>query len=237
MNKISWLDPLEVDFPSIHEALDEPNGLIAAGGDLSPERLLLAYRRGIFPWYEQGQPILRWSPNPRAVLFPEALKISRSLRKTLNRRTFEVKLDTAFDEVLQRCSEPREYTAGTWITLEMKLAYERLHRLGFAHSIECFHDGELVGGLYGVGLGRMFFGESMFHRMTDASKVALAYLCRLMRQERGPLIDCQIPNDHLMSLGAAEMERAEFERYLSHYTATDEEAIDWTRLPSDLGPW
>lgn len=237
MKKISWLDPLEIEFPPTCNALDEPNGLIAAGGDLSPERLLLAYRCGIFPWYEEGQPILWWSPAPRAVLFPEGVKISKSLRKTLRSNRFDIRIDTAFDQVLQHCSEPREYTAGTWITEEMKMAYRRLHRLGYAHSVECFVDDRLVGGLYGVGLGRMFFGESMFHHERDASKVALVWLCRLMLAERGPLIDCQIPNDHLTSLGAVDMEREIFENYLEQYAGPDIEPIDWAGLPARPGPW
>lgn len=235
MNKIKWLNPLELEFPSIHSALDEPNGLVAAGGDLSPDRLLLAYRRGIFPWYEEGQPILWWSPNPRAVLFPADIRISRSLARTLKRDKFEVRVDTAFEEVLQRCSEPRDYAEGTWITHEMSIAYRRLHQLGFAHSIECFQDGSLVGGLYGVSLGRLFFGESMFHQVTDASKVALVHLCRLMEQVDCPLIDCQVPNEHLASMGAIEMERGVFENYLIQYAGPDTEPIDWQILSESAG--
>lgn len=230
MNKIKWLNPLEIDFPSIHCALDEPNGLVAAGGDLSPERLLLAYRRGIFPWYEEGQPILWWSPDPRAVLFPSDLKISRSLARTLKSNKFQLRVNSAFDEVLRRCSEPRDYAEGTWITHEMSIAYRRLHRMGYAHSIECFQNDTLVGGLYGVSLGRLFFGESMFHNVTDASKVALAHLCRLMEQVECPLIDCQVPNDHLTSMGAIEMERGVFENYLVKYAAPEIEPIDWPGL-------
>lgn len=230
MNKIKWLNPLEIDFPSIHCALDEPNGLVAAGGDLSPERLLLAYRRGIFPWYEEGQPILWWSPDPRAVLFPSDLKVSRSLARTLKSNKFQLRVNSAFDEVLRHCSEPRDYAEGTWITHEMSIAYRRLHRMGYAHSIECFQNSTLVGGLYGVSLGRLFFGESMFHHAADASKVALVHLCRLMEQVGCPLIDCQVPNDHLTSMGAIEMERAVFENYLVKYAAPETEPIDWLAL-------
>ncbi|MEX2488207.1 MAG: leucyl/phenylalanyl-tRNA--protein transferase [Pseudomonadales bacterium] len=237
MNKIKWLNPLELDFPSIHCALDEPNGLVAAGGDLSPERLLLAYKRGIFPWYEEGQPILWWSPNPRAILFPQDIKISRSLYKKLNANKFEIRLDTAFADVVRRCGDPREYAEGTWLTDDMSQAYQRLHDMGLAHSVECFQEGELVGGLYGVSLGRLFFGESMFHQVTDASKVALAWLCRLMVEVRCPLIDCQVPNDHLTSLGAIEMERDVFENYLMRYAGSDVEPIDWQALSTRPGSW
>lgn len=234
MNQIAWLDPASLEFPPVDQALTDPDGLLAAGGDLSPERLLLAYRSGIFPWYEDGQPILWWSPDPRAVLFPEEVRITRSLRRKLLSGRFEVRLNTAFGDVLDACSGPRDYSAGTWITNEMKAAYQRLHAMGYAHSLETWEDGELVGGLYGVGIGQMFFGESMFHHVTDASKVALAWLCRLMMRSQCPLIDCQVENDHLLSLGARRVSRAEFGTYLARY-ASDVTPIAWRDTPS--APW
>ena len=193
-------------FPDPALALDVPNGLLAAGGDLGPERLLCAYRRGIFPWFSEGQPILWWSPDPRAVLWPEALHVSRTLRRTQRRATFTISTDTAFDRVVRECAAPREGREDTWITRDMAAAYGRLHRAGHAHSIECWRGAKLAGGLYGVALGRVFFGESMFSRAPDASKIALAHLCTL----GFGLIDCQIPNAHLARLGAVEMSRRRF---------------------------
>ena len=193
-------------FPDPAFALDEPNGLLAAGGDLGPERLLCAYRRGIFPWFSKGQPILWWSPDPRAVLWPEALHVSRTLRRTQRRATFTISTDTAFDRVVRECAAPREGREDTWITRAMATAYGRLHRAGHAHSIECWRGAELAGGLYGVAVGRAFFGESMFSRAADASKIALAHLCTL----GFGLVDCQIPNPHLSRLGAVEMSRRRF---------------------------
>ena len=193
-------------FPDPELALDEPNGLLAAGGDLGPTRLLCAYRRGIFPWFSDGQPILWWSPDPRAVLWPEALRVSRTLRRTLRRETFTISANTAFDRVVRECARPRAGQDGTWITRGMATAYGRLHRAGHAHSIECWRGAELAGGLYGVAIGRVFFGESMFSRSADASKVALAHLCTL----GFGIIDCQLPNPHLARLGAVEMERQRF---------------------------
>ena len=193
-------------FPDPRFALDEPNGLLAAGGDLGPERLLYAYRRGIFPWFSEGQPILWWSPDPRAVLWPETFHVSRSLRRTQRRATFTVSTDTAFGRVVRECAAPRPGREDTWITPEMAAAYGRLHHAGYAHSVECWRGGDLVGGLYGVAIGRVFFGESMFSRAPDASKIALAHLCTL----GFGLIDCQIPNAHLARLGAVEMSRRRF---------------------------
>ena len=193
-------------FPDPQLALDEPNGLLAAGGDLGPCRLLCAYRRGIFPWFGEGQPILWWSPDPRAVLWPDALRISRTLRRTLRRETFTITTNTAFDRVVRECAAPRAGQDGTWITRGMAAAYGRLHRAGHAHSIECWRDAELAGGLYGIAIGRVFFGESMFNRVADASKIALTHLCGL----GFGLIDCQLPNPHLARLGAVEMNRQRF---------------------------
>ncbi len=204
-------------FPDAELALREPNGLLAAGGDLSPQRLVAAYRRGIFPWYGDDQPILWWTPDPRTVLVPEAVRISRSLRKTLNKGIFEVTMDTAFEEVVAACAAPRGDDQGTWITREMYNAYNRLHRLGWARSVECWRHGELVGGLYGVAIGRVFFGESMFSRESDASKVALVHLCRMDYE----LIDCQIESDHLFRLGAQTMPRAQFLRHVTALAADE----------------
>ena len=197
-------------FPSVNEALTEPNGLLAAGGDLKPERLLAAYKRGIFPWYQEGQPILWWSPDPRAVLWPDELKVSRSLRRSLRNRRFDFRVDTAFDDVVAACAEPRTYGAGTWITAEMAEGYGRLHRLGWAHSFEIWRDGRLVGGLYGVGVGRVFFAESMFTRATDASKAALVHAVAQLRSRNIELIDCQVASAHTRSLGVVDMPRSEF---------------------------
>jgi leucyl/phenylalanyl-tRNA--protein transferase len=214
MSSIVWLEDNDYEFPPVEQALTEPDGLLAAGGMLTPEILLRAYRHGVFPWYSQGQPILWWSPDPRCVLFPEKLKISRSLRKTLNKRLFTIKQDTAFREVMQHCAKPRKYADGTWITREMLEAYSRMHELGYAHSIECWQDDRLVGGLYGIALGDMFFGESMFSDATDASKVALEYLCNTVKPK---LIDVQVHSEHMERLGAEMIPRSEFIRYLERY--------------------
>ena len=213
MSSLPWLDELS-DFPPVHHALTEPEGLLAAGGDLSPERLINAYEHGIFPWFDDDQPILWWSPDPRAVLFPSEIKISRSLRKRIKRQEFDVRFDTQFDKVVEACAAPRINESGTWITDDMYAAYCELHRLGVAHSIECFKGEQLVGGLYGVSLGKMFFGESMFHRQTDASKVAFAYLARFLELQNATLIDCQIENPHLNSLGSRLIDRQVFTEYL-----------------------
>jgi len=216
---IAWLEK-ESPFPPLEAALRNPDGLLAAGGDLSPERLLAAYRRGIFPWYSEGDPILWWSPDPRMVLIPEEFKISRSLAKTLRNRTYEIRIDTAFDQVVRRCAQVRPGRTGTWISDEMREAYFRLHLLGHAHSLETWIDGQLAGGLYGVAIGRVFFGESMFADVRDASKIALAALVRQCLQRGVRLIDCQMRTAHLASLGAREIARSEFSRRL-------EELIDY----------
>jgi leucyl/phenylalanyl-tRNA--protein transferase len=197
-------------FPDVDWALEEPNGLLAMGGDLSPRRLLYAYRKGIFPWFSTGQPILWWSPDPRMVLFPRELRVSRSLGKRIRRADFEVRVDSAFRDVMRGCAEPRPGQDGTWILPQMLEAYCDLHALGHAHSIECWVDGKLAGGLYGVAMGHVFFGESMFSRAADASKVALHALCQL----GFGLVDCQLPTAHLSSLGARLIERARYCRYL-----------------------
>jgi leucyl/phenylalanyl-tRNA--protein transferase len=206
---IPWLTPNQ-PFPPVHRALREPNGLLAAGGDLSLHRLLDAYRHGIFPWYSEGEPVLWWSPDPRMVLVPREIAISRSLGKRLRRRTYEIRTDTCFVDVMRACAEPREDQAGTWITEEIVAAYCALHAAGMAHSVEAWSEGELVGGLYGVAIGRMFYGESMFMRATDASKVALAHLARQLDRWNFGLIDCQMETAHLASMGAASMPRKDF---------------------------
>jgi len=205
------LRPNDSSFPAAELALKEPNGLLAIGGDLSPARLLSAYLHGIFPWFsDDSGPIMWWSPDPRAVIFPDRVKVSRSLRRTLARGAFEIRLDTEFDEVVRGCAAPREGDPRTWITPAIRAAYGELHRLGYAHSVETWAGSELVGGLYGVSIGRMFFGESMFARRTDASKVALVRLTDQLIRWHFELIDCQVMNPHLQSLGAIEMPRREF---------------------------
>jgi leucyl/phenylalanyl-tRNA--protein transferase len=205
------------DFPPLNKALREPDGLLAIGGCLSKRRLLSAYRHGIFPWYNPGEPILWWSPNPRLVLFPNKLKVSRSLRKTLRKNIFLVTFDKAFNEVIAACAAPRKEGAGTWITNEITQAYKELHQLGIAHSIETWFEGELVGGLYGVALGGVFFGESMFHTRTDASKVAFVSLVQQLESWGYQLIDCQVQTQHLTSFGAEEIDRAYFAQLLNEY--------------------
>jgi leucyl/phenylalanyl-tRNA--protein transferase len=210
---IPWLRGDE-PFPPVSKALKAPNGLLCAGGDLSPARLLEAYRHGIFPWFSEGDPILWWSPDPRMVLFPEELRISHSLRKTLARGAYETRVDTAFRSVIEACAEPRDAQGGTWIVPEMVDAYTRLHALGFAHSVESWSGDALAGGLYGVALGKVFFGESMFARATDASKVALARLAERLREKGFRVIDCQQATAHLASLGAREIPRKAFAQLL-----------------------
>ncbi len=193
-------------FPPVDAALVEPNGLLAVGGDLAPVRLITAYRRGIFPWFNDDRCIMWWSPDPRAVIFPHLIKVSRSLRKALRQQRFQVTANKAFEQVIMGCAAPRRGQNGTWITDDMMAAYFRLHGLGYAHSVECWSDQNLAGGLYGVLLGRVFFGESMFSRERDASKVALAHLCRADIQ----MVDCQVPNPHLSRMGALEIGRRQF---------------------------
>lgn len=223
---IPWLTG-SPHFPPVECALDEPPGLLAAGGALTPEWLLTAYRQGIFPWYSAGEPILWWSPDPRLVLAPARMKLSRSLRRTLRRQRFEVRFDTAFSTVVEGCAEPREPGGGTWITAEMQAAYRRMHELGYAHSVEVWNEGELAGGLYGIAVGRAFFGESMFSLRTDASKVALAHLARYLESRDFAVIDCQMTTSHLLSLGAFEIPRADFRAGLA----------TWTREGDGPGCW
>ena len=214
-------------FPPVEQATEE--GLLAIGGDLSPERLLQAYRLGIFPWYSEGQPILWWSPDPRAVLYLDQLRISRSLHKTLHKGAYTITYDQVFADVIQGCAAPRsaDPNAGTWITNDMISAYVYLHELGYAHSVETWHDGRLVGGLYGIALGRGFFGESMFSRASDASKVALVGLVHHLRNHRFDFIDCQLPSPHIMRLGAVEVPRSQFLLELQHTLETPDLVGSW----------
>lgn len=214
-------------FPDVEQALTEPDGLLAVGGDLSPERLLEAYRRGIFPWYSEDQPVLWWSPNPRSVLFPEKLKISRSLNKTIKKQIFTVTLDTAFRDVITVCAQPRKDDAGTWITPDMIEAYCTLFEQGHAHSVESWHEGKLVGGLYGIAIGKVFFGESMFSKKTDASKVAFVKLVQQLKAWGFELIDCQIQSEHLDSLGAENIPRRHFIDLLNQLCISSNKDSAW----------
>lgn len=231
---LTWLSRENFDFPPLDKALNEPNGLLAAGGDLDPRRLVQAYRHGCFPWYQDDQPILWWSPDPRTVLFPEELHVSRSLAKCLRQQRFQVTIDQAFDQVIQGCAGPRAYADGTWITTPMQDAYRKLHAQGIAHSVEAWHGEELVGGLYGLAIGRLFFGESMFSRADNASKVAFATLVQRLKDAGFALIDCQMPTQHLHSFGARAISRREFAAYLRRHL--DQSPLrDWTSqadLPS-----
>ena len=232
---IPWLEA-DSDFPPLERAMRRPNGLLAAGADLSPERLLRAYRLGIFPWYSEGEPILWWSPDPRMVLFPSELKITRSLSKTLRKNNYEVRADTAFAQVIEACSAPRPGQSGTWITGEMQAAYVRLHGLGVAHSVETWRDGELIGGLYGIGLGRMFYGESMFSRASDASKIALVHLVHGLERWRFGMIDCQMNTPLLASFGAREVKRVEFARRMAELVNYADVPAPWAIAPTAGAP-
>lgn len=226
---LALLDPRDptAPFPDVSLAEREPDGLLAVGGDLSVARLVTAYRHGIFPWFGPGDPILWWSPDPRTILLPSDVQVSRSLRKTLKRGALTVSLDRAFDAVIAGCAELRPDSGGTWLVPEMIAAYRRLHRSGLAHSVEVWHQGQLAGGLYGVAIGGTFFGESMFTRVTDASKVALVHLCRTLEDWGYGLIDCQVLTGHLLRMGAVQIPRAQFVDLLDH----------WCDLPGHTGPW
>ena len=228
MKTITWLSPQDDPewFPPLEQSLDDPPGLLAAGGDLAPPRLLAAYRRGIFPWYSPGQPVLWWSPDPRAVLFPDEFRCSRSLRKTLRNGGFSVTIDEEFAAIVDACAAPRPHSAGTWITSEMRAAYLALYRLGFAHSVEVRNAGKLAGGLYGVRLGSVFFGESMFSRERDGSKVALAHLVEVCRRHHIEVIDCQLSSAHLESLGARIIPRMQFQALLAKHIGLAPEPLD-----------
>ena len=217
MSRLSLLNSDPTDFPEIERALTDPDGLLAVGGDLSAERIIQAYSKGIFPWYEDGQPILWWSPNPRMILYPQDLHLSRSLKKTIRKKPFQITTDQDFEGVLFGCAESRQGQDGTWITADMHEAYLNLHHLGIAHSIESWKDGHLVGGLYGLALGPVFFGESMFSRQTDASKIAFATLVQHLQKLGYQMIDCQVFTHHLASFGAIEIPREDFQKKLHQF--------------------
>ncbi len=241
MNRICWLDPTQPaqPFPPLAAALREPDGLLAAGGDLSVTRLLNAYRHGIFPWYEEGQPILWWSPDPRAILYPQDLHITRSLRKTLRNRPYSVRFDSCFTAVMRACAAPRNDQHGTWITPDMLNAYAALHEAGHAHSVEVFDvDGRLAGGLYGVAIGQVFFGESMFSRMRDGSKIALVWLACHLAHWGYRVIDCQQATGHMMSMGAQCVPRERFAAMLDRYCAQPGHSAPWAVDPElDVPAW
>jgi leucyl/phenylalanyl-tRNA--protein transferase len=227
MSAIPWLQQDSLDFPPVAQALSEPDGLLAVGGDLQPSRLIEAYRRGIFPWYEDHQPILWWSPDPRMVLYPEKLHVSRSLARLLKQERYQVSFDTDFAAVISRCAAQRQGQEGTWITPAMQAAYERLHHLGYAHSVEVWEQDTLIGGLYGIAIGRLFFGESMFSARSNASKVGFVHLVRQLQRWEFHLVDCQLHSEHLQSLGAEPVSRQAFQDALDTY-------LDQAAPPS---PW
>ncbi len=229
----------DTPFPDPNKALHDPNGLLAAGGDLSPGRLLDAYRRGIFPWFSEGEPILWWSPSQRMVMYPGEFHPGRSLRKVLRNKDYEVRVDTAFDRVVRACAEPRSSQSGTWINHDMQRAYGLLHNVGHAHSFETWMGGQLVGGLYGVALGGIFYGESMFSRATDGSKIAFAHLCAHLHLEGFELIDCQMYTSHLERLGARELPRREFLQEVQRLAGKPHAGGLWTLNPAAIRdlPW
>lgn len=235
-NRIAWLSPADpVDaFPDVADALAEPDGLLAAGGDLSPERLLAAYRRGIFPWYDHGQPILWWSPDPRCVLQPADLHVSRRLRQQIRSSTAQLRFNHAFSDVIRACAQDRESQQGTWITDDMLAAYEQLHLAGWAHSIEVWQDDELAGGLYGLCIGSVFFGESMFSARPNTSKMAMLGLVNHMRIWDLELIDCQVVSPHLVAMGAHEMPRSEFTQLLDKACNPSTQHASWPQSPMPI---
>jgi leucyl/phenylalanyl-tRNA--protein transferase len=235
-NRIVWISPQDPPdaFPGIESALREPDGLLAAGGDLSQARLLEAYRRGIFPWFDEGQPILWWSPDPRCVLFPEHFHVSRRLAREMRGSVAEVRFNTDFSHVVSGCAAPRESQSGTWITADMQAAYLELHREGWAHSIEIWEDDTMTGGLYGVVLGKVFFGESMFSRRSNASKYALFALSWVLSRQAFELIDCQVASRHLMTLGAVLVPRTEFSTILGSSCDPAETSLVWPGSPLSL---
>lgn len=246
--KLPWLDPSVIVFPDTSQALNEPNGLLAAGGELSADWLLSAYQKGIFPWFNEGDPILWWTPSPRMVIYPHQFHLSRSLRKTLKKGGFTVTLNTCFADVIAACAAPRDVSdeelssnlpqePETWITPVMADAYIDLHSRGLAHSVEVWQDESLVGGLYGLALGEVFFGESMFSRMTNGSKIAMAHLVECLKAWQYKLIDCQVYNDHLNSLGAIEIDRHTFEQIIHRHTADKPvNPEDWSSRELSLPP-
>lgn len=224
---LTFIQPYdEVDsFPPLDKAEKDPNGLLAIGGDLSPARLLEAYQRGIFPWFNEGQNILWWSPDPRMVLYPNEFHASRSLKKNIRKFGYRFSVNKAFDKVIRACAEPRSYSSETWINQQMQQAYQQLHKLGYAHSVEIWQEDELVGGLYGIALGEVFFGESMFSTNTDASKAAFQALCQLLKRLEFHFIDCQVYSEHLETLGAREITRDDFEIQLKRFCNKKEKLL------------
>ncbi|RYY76133.1 MAG: leucyl/phenylalanyl-tRNA--protein transferase [Gammaproteobacteria bacterium] len=234
MTQIPWLNPTNTIFPAPALALKEPNGLLAVGGDLSPDRILAAYQKGIFPWFNPGDPILWWSPSPRTVIYPSQLHVSKSLRKLLRAGTYKVTFDHCFNEIMRACAGPRRHSDGTWISEEIIASYTALHQRGFAHSVEVWCNDALVGGLYGMALGRIFFGESMFSRADNASKVGFAHLVQQLLAWDFQVIDCQVANDHLFSLGAVEIPRDDFQRLLLNFVSQPRTyPANWSSLATD----
>jgi len=224
-------------FPPTEQALRRPNGLLAWGGDLQPTRLLSAYRQGIFPWFSEGEPILWWTPDPRCVLLPQQVHLSNRTRRRFNSGCYRVTADTAFAAVMDGCAEPRDGVAGTWITPELKASFVELHQRGITHSVEVWQDQQLVGGIYGMAIGKVFFGESMFSRAVDASKIALVALCRQLQQWSFELLDCQVTNPHLLSMGATELPRAEFNRRISRGIKKTSQEGNWRDAFTVLPRW
>jgi leucyl/phenylalanyl-tRNA--protein transferase len=231
---LTLLNPKDAnqEFPDPENALSEPDGLLAVGGCLSPKRLINAYRKGIFPWFNQGDPILWWCPDPRLVLIPSEIRVSRSLRKTLRKKEYRITFDQAFYEVIKACAAPRREAPGTWITGPMIRAYLQLHKLGVAHSVEAWHRDRLAGGLYGVAIGRAFFGESMFYRKSNASKAAFAVLAEKLAQWNYAIIDCQVRTEHLASFGARQMPRERFVESIARYCDETVTSNAWTNESS-----
>jgi len=229
---VSWLSPADPPeaFPDLGNHGEDPEGLVAAGGDLTTARLIAAYQRGIFPWYEEGQPILWWSPDPRCVIYPNSVHIPRRLARTLRQKPFALTTNRAFTNVIDACAAPRRYTDATWITAEMRSAYVRLHDQGHAHSIEAWQGRHLVGGIYGVVLGKVFFGESMFSVARDASKVVLVSLAQALASAGFHCLDCQLPSPHLFTLGAKLIPRDQFLAELAEHCPPDAEVPDWQAI-------
>jgi leucyl/phenylalanyl-tRNA--protein transferase len=238
--KLPWLDPLIIEFPDTGQAMQEPNGLLCAGGDLTSEWLLYAYKRGIFPWFNEGDPILWWTPSPRMVIYPHQFHISRSLRKKLKKGGYRVTINSDFKAVIDACANCKRSALSvdepsTWITSKMAASYLQLHLAGHAQSIEVWQGDILCGGLYGIAIGRVFFGESMFSQMTNGSKIAIAHLVEHLKKWHYKLIDCQVHNDHLSSLGAIEIDRLSFEQIIQQNVFEADTAItlpEWT--PQDI---
>ena len=230
-NRIVWLSPADAPeaFPDVADALTDPDGLLAAGGDLDPKRILVAYRKGIFPWYDAGQPILWWSPDPRCILRPADLHLSRRLRQQIRNSSAELRFNQAFAEVIRACAGDRKSQQGTWITDDMMAAFEHLHGDGWAHSVEIWENGQLVGGVYGLCIGRVFFGESMFSARPNTSKMALLGLTRHMQAEGLELLDCQVVSQHLITLGASTLPRAEFKNILDRACSPPSRYESWPR--------